>query len=150
MVEASEESPKASVDEGKRRPCAENTSGKSDLGQGKNRGYSKTRSRFKAVILGQDHSSKLSESSVGCILKHLMSWLLTESASATGTKRKRIFQGHAQPWIFKKFDHKIKDFYNRLRAQGKPPKSALLAVMRKLIVILNSKMRLFYEGKNYF
>jgi transposase len=49
-----------------------------------------------------------------------------------------------------KSNPKVKDFYNRLRAQGKPPKSALLAVMRKLIVILNSKMRLFYEGKNYF
>jgi transposase len=45
---------------------------------------------------------------------------------------------------------KVKNFYCRLRAQGKPPKSALLAVMHKLIVILNSKMRLFYEGKNYF
>jgi transposase len=45
---------------------------------------------------------------------------------------------------------KVKDFYNRLRAQGKPPKSAPLAVTRKLIVILNSKMRLYYEEKNYF
>jgi len=45
---------------------------------------------------------------------------------------------------------KVKDFYNRLKKQGKPKKLALLAVARKLIVILNSKMRLFYEGKDYF
>jgi transposase len=47
-------------------------------------------------------------------------------------------------------DPKVKDFYKRLRAQGKKPKIAIVAVMRKLIVILNSKMRLFYEWKNYF
>ena len=45
---------------------------------------------------------------------------------------------------------KVKDFYKRLRAQGKPTKVAIVAVMRKLIVILNSKMRLFYEGKQHF
>ena len=45
---------------------------------------------------------------------------------------------------------KVKDFYKRLRDQGKRPKVAIVAVMRKLIVILNSKMRLFYEGKDYF
>ena len=45
---------------------------------------------------------------------------------------------------------KVKDFYKRLRKQGKPPKVAIVAVMRKLIVILNSKMRLFYEEKTYF
>jgi len=45
---------------------------------------------------------------------------------------------------------KVKDFYKRLRDQGKKPKVAIVAVMRKLIVILNSKMRLFYEGKDYF
>jgi len=45
---------------------------------------------------------------------------------------------------------KVKDFYKRLRAKGLPVKAALLAVDRKLLVILNSKMRLFYEGKDYF
>jgi transposase len=49
-----------------------------------------------------------------------------------------------------KGNHKVKDFYNRLKKQGKSPRSAILAVARKLIVILNSKMRLFYEGKEYF
>jgi len=47
-------------------------------------------------------------------------------------------------------NQKVKDFYKRLRAQGKLPKIAIVAVMRKLIVILNSKMRLFYDGKAYF
>ena len=45
---------------------------------------------------------------------------------------------------------KVKDFYKRLRDQGKLYKVAITAVMRKLIVILNSKMRLFYEGKEFF
>jgi len=45
---------------------------------------------------------------------------------------------------------KVKDFYKRLRADGKLKKVAITAVMRKLIVILNSKMRLFYEGASYF
>jgi len=45
---------------------------------------------------------------------------------------------------------KVKDFYKRLRDQGKPPKVAIVAVMRKLIVILNSEMRLFYKEKDYF
>jgi transposase len=45
---------------------------------------------------------------------------------------------------------KVKDFYERLRTQGKPAKVVLTAVARKLLVILNSKMRLFYEGKPIF
>jgi hypothetical protein len=36
------------------------------------------------------------------------------------------------------------------RAQGKKPKVAIVAVMRKLLVILNSKMRLFSDEKHYF
>jgi transposase InsO family protein len=58
-----------------------------------------------AVILKRDHNSKLSESTVGRILKRLMdSGLVTKSVSAIKTKRKRIFKGHAQPWTFKKFE----------------------------------------------
>jgi transposase InsO family protein len=33
------------------------------------------------------------------------SGLVTKSALAIRTKRKRIFKGHAQPWTFKKFEH---------------------------------------------
>jgi DNA-binding Lrp family transcriptional regulator len=58
-----------------------------------------------AVILKRDYGSKLSESTVGRILKRLMdSGLVTRSSSAIRTKRKRIFKGHAQPWTFKKFE----------------------------------------------
>lgn len=58
-----------------------------------------------AIILNRDHNSKLSESTVGRILKRLMdSGLVEKSASAIKTKRKRIFKGHAQPWTFKKFE----------------------------------------------
>jgi transposase len=45
---------------------------------------------------------------------------------------------------------KVKDFYKRLRAHGKPAKVALTAVARKILVILNSKMRLFYAEKTVF
>ncbi|GHU12589.1 IS110 family transposase [Alphaproteobacteria bacterium] len=49
-----------------------------------------------------------------------------------------------------KGNKKVKDFYNRLIAKGKLPKVVLTAVARKLLVILNSKMRLFREEKEYF
>jgi transposase len=37
-----------------------------------------------------------------------------------------------------RFNHILRPFYNRLRANGKTPKLALVAVMRKLIIYLNS------------
>ncbi|KQM35746.1 transposase [Rhizobium sp. Root564] len=40
-----------------------------------------------------------------------------------------------------RFDPKIKAFYAKLKANGKPGKVALVAVMRKMIVILNARMR---------
>ena len=40
-----------------------------------------------------------------------------------------------------RFDPTIKAFYEKLRANGKPGKVALVAVMRKMIVILNARMR---------
>jgi len=40
-----------------------------------------------------------------------------------------------------KSNEKVRDFYRRLRDKGKPTKVALTAVMRKLLVILNAKMR---------
>jgi transposase InsO family protein len=58
-----------------------------------------------AVILKRDHGFRLSESTVGRILKRLMNQgVVTKSVSAIRTKRKRIFKGHAQPWTFKKFE----------------------------------------------
>jgi transposase len=45
---------------------------------------------------------------------------------------------------------KVKDFYKRLKNEGKNPFVALTAVAHKLLIILNSKMRLFREGKKYF
>ena len=35
----------------------------------------------------------------------------------------------------------LKDFYERLRAKGKPANQALTASMRKLLVILNAMLR---------
>jgi transposase len=40
-----------------------------------------------------------------------------------------------------RFDPAMKAFYTNLRAKGKPGKVALVAVMRKMIIILNARMR---------
>jgi transposase len=45
---------------------------------------------------------------------------------------------------------KVRDFYRRLKAKNKLFFVAITAVMRKLLVILNSKMRLYYEGKEVY
>lgn len=54
-----------------------------------------------AVILKRDFGVCLSESTVGRILKHLMTkGLILKSLSAPRQKRKRNFQKHAQPWKY--------------------------------------------------
>lgn len=40
-----------------------------------------------------------------------------------------------------RFDPNMKAFYTKLKANGKPGKVALIAVMRKIIIILNARMR---------
>ncbi len=40
-----------------------------------------------------------------------------------------------------RYEPALRDFYTRLRARGKVAKTALVAVMRKLVVILNARMR---------
>jgi len=40
-----------------------------------------------------------------------------------------------------RFDPDMKTFYTRLKANGKPSKVALVAVMRKMIIILNARLR---------
>lgn len=45
-----------------------------------------------------------------------------------------------------RYDAKLSLFYNGLRERGKKPKVALVASMRKLIVILNAKTRDLYSG----
>jgi putative transposase len=55
-----------------------------------------------AVILKRDHGLGLSESTVGRIIKHLMSkGLVQKSASASRQRKKRVFKGHAQKWQYK-------------------------------------------------
>jgi transposase len=46
-----------------------------------------------------------------------------------------------------KSNPKVQDFHARLRAKDKPGKVAITAVARKLVVILNAKMRNFYNGE---
>jgi transposase len=46
----------------------------------------------------------------------------------------------------RRFNPVIQAFYNRLREQGKAFKLALVACMRKLLVILNAKLRDFYRS----
>ena len=40
-----------------------------------------------------------------------------------------------------RYEPKLRDFYQGLRARGKAPKVAIVAAMRKLLVILNARMR---------
>lgn len=40
-----------------------------------------------------------------------------------------------------RYEPRLRDFYQTLRARGKPAKVALVAAMRKLLVILNARMR---------
>lgn len=40
-----------------------------------------------------------------------------------------------------RYEPRLRDFYQSLRARGKPAKLAIVAVMRKLIVILNARVR---------
>lgn len=40
-----------------------------------------------------------------------------------------------------RFDPAMKAFYTRLKTKGKPSKVALVAVMRKMIIILNARLR---------
>lgn len=54
-----------------------------------------------AVILKRDFGVCLSESTIGRILKHLMTkGLIQKSLSAPRQKRRRRFKGHAQPWRY--------------------------------------------------
>jgi len=57
-----------------------------------------------SCILKRDHGFTMSESTVGRIITHLKAkGLITKSASALRTKRKRNFQGHAKPWTYKEY-----------------------------------------------
>jgi transposase len=40
-----------------------------------------------------------------------------------------------------RYEPRLRDFYQGLRARGKPAKVAIVAAMRKLLVILNARMR---------
>jgi transposase InsO family protein len=54
-----------------------------------------------SVILKRDHGVRISESTVGRILKHLLEkGLIQRSLSALRQKRKRNFQKHARPWEY--------------------------------------------------
>lgn len=53
------------------------------------------------VLFKRDHDLPLSESTVGRILKSLMmKGLIQKSLSAGREKRKRLFNKHAQPWVY--------------------------------------------------
>ena len=49
-------------------------------------------------------------------------------------------------WVAVMYDQKMKIFYNRLTARGKPPKVAIVAVMRKMIIRANMNMKLYYKN----
>jgi transposase InsO family protein len=68
-----------------------------------------TYGKFKIFhIIKRDHNIKLSESTVGRILKHLMNeGKITKSISAVKTKRKRRFNHHAKLAPFKKYENMV-------------------------------------------
>ena len=47
----------------------------------------------------------------------------------------------AQPWVAVRFDAAMKAKYDALLAAGKPPKAALTATMRKLLILANALIR---------
>jgi transposase len=69
--------------------------------------------------------------------------------SGTFRGRRRVYGGRAPvravlymgALVATRYNPVLRTFYQRLRAAGKPPKVALTAVMRKLLVILNAMMR---------
>jgi len=57
-----------------------------------------------AIILKRDHAQTMSESTVGRIVVHLKGkGLISKSASALRTKRKRQFTKHAKAWTYKDY-----------------------------------------------
>ncbi|TWT18224.1 IS110 family transposase, partial [Luteimonas marina] len=73
--------------------------------------------------------------------------LARDSGSMRGTRsiwggrasvRQALYMGAL---VAVRFNPHMRTFYQRLRAQGKVAKVALVAAMRKLLVILNAKMR---------
>ena len=69
--------------------------------------------------------------------------------SGTLRGRRQIWGGRARlravlymaAMVASRFNPVIRDFYQRLLAAGKPKKVALIACMRKLLVILNSMLK---------
>jgi len=49
-------------------------------------------------------------------------------------------------WVAVMYDQKMKAVYNRLTERGKPPKVAIVAVMRKMIIRANMNMKLYYKN----
>lgn len=75
-------------------------------------------------------------------------------APKTSESGKKVFKAHISGGRFavrhalymsalvaSRYNHRIKAFYERLIAAGKPPKVVLVAVMRKIIVCLNSMIK---------
>jgi len=54
-------------------------------------------------------------------------------------------------WVAVMYDQKLKQIYNRLIGRGKPPKVAIVAIMRKMIVEANKNLKFYYKNvqKNY-
>ena len=49
-----------------------------------------------------------------------------------------------------RFNHVIRQYYEKFIRKGKPPKVALIAAMHKLLTILNARMYNFYNGKSFY
>ncbi|OPH33555.1 Uncharacterised protein [Moraxella equi] len=60
---------------------------------------------------------------------------------ATSLSPKTMITQHKAFLVATRFDEKIKTFHQRLRANGKPFKVAIVACMHKLLTILNAQVR---------
>jgi len=49
-------------------------------------------------------------------------------------------------WVAVMFDNKMKAVYDRLTNRGKPPKVAIVAIMRKMIITANMNMKQYYKN----
>ena len=70
-----------------------------------------------------------------------------DSGQASGQRRKFGGRSYVRPVLYMatlvatRFNSRIKTFYQRLLAEGKPKKVALTAAMRKLLTILNTLIK---------
>ena len=95
--------------------------------------------------------------SLSCPFAKIVWWRLGRSGGSRASQS-RCFGGrfavrckalYMATVVATRFEPLIRDFYQRLLSKGKPYKIAVTACMRKLLTILNARMRDFYHWCRY-